>query len=580
MRRFLLLCALLSGLGLLVYSPQGQSASATPPADETHKIVYLSERGPVLIALRLHIDGKPIRAAHRAFIDKVFDYLDRDGDGTLSSTEAGVAPTVTALTTQLLPFGRRGGTSQRVRLPRDSKVSRADLVAAYSRSGLPAFKISEPEVQAARFRLVQPGSETTPEQLTDRLFHLLDTDKDGKLSAAELKAAPAILGKLDVDEDEMLSTTEMMGEAGGSDYGVVLVFANARPEAPSHPLRVVAEGGTDEELARALVQRYGKSGDSSLPVADLGIARAAAAALDKDGDGMLSLEELTAFGKTPAHATLTVHLGNRDQKPVMALETGKPLPKGLRLEVTREGATLQVSNTRITLAPAAGPGRRALPPNVRVQFKTLFQRADMNNRGYLTKQDAVRGSIFRDVFDAMDRDGDGKLTEKEMLAYLDQMELLGRLAERSCVSVTVSTEGQGLFGLLDTNGDGRLSVRELRNAHKVLDRLGVGNGKLTKADVPRTYRAGLTLGPNGGVNPGGRPVGFVKRMDRRGERIAVSGQGPLWFRKMDRNRDGDVSRKEFLGTDEQFKAIDTDGDGLISAEEAEAYEKRRRSTEE
>ncbi len=44
--------------------------------------------------------------------------------------------------------------------------------------------------------------------------------------------------------------------------------------------------------------------------------------------------------------------------------------------------------------------------------------------------------------------------------------------------------------------------------------------------------------------------------------------GPVWFRKMDRNRDGDVSRREFLGTDEEFRRIDADGDGLISAEEA------------
>ena len=47
-------------------------------------------------------------------------------------------------------------------------------------------------------------------------------------------------------------------------------------------------------------------------------------------------------------------------------------------------------------------------------------------------------------------------------------------------------------------------------------------------------------------------------------------RGPLWFRKMDRNADGDVSEREFLGTIEQFRKLDRDGDGLLSPEEAEA----------
>jgi hypothetical protein len=38
---------------------------------------------------------------------------------------------------------------------------------------------------------------------------------------------------------------------------------------------------------------------------------------------------------------------------------------------------------------------------------------------------------------------------------------------------------------------------------------------------------------------------------------------------MDRNGDGDVSPREFLGTRAEFKRIDTDGDGLIDAREAE-----------
>jgi hypothetical protein len=53
----------------------------------------------------------------------------------------------------------------------------------------------------------------------------------------------------------------------------------------------------------------------------------------------------------------------------------------------------------------------------------------------------------------------------------------------------------------------------------------------------------------------------------------------VWFRKMDRNADGDVSRSEFLGTKAEFDAIDADKDALISLEEAEAYDKKMRADE-
>jgi hypothetical protein len=49
--------------------------------------------------------------------------------------------------------------------------------------------------------------------------------------------------------------------------------------------------------------------------------------------------------------------------------------------------------------------------------------------------------------------------------------------------------------------------------------------------------------------------------------------GPEWFRRMDRNQDGDVSPREFLGTSTQFTTLDSDQDGLMSAAEADAAEK-------
>jgi hypothetical protein len=129
----------------------------------------------------------------------------------------------------------------------------------------------------------------------------------------------------------------------------------------------------------------------------------------------------------------------------------------------------------------------------------------------------------------------------------------------------ITDQGRALFELLDANGDGRLSVRELRTAWTRLapwDR--DGDGRLAETEVPRQFVVSVDAGQ---VNLPFR-VAVANRAARRGQ-ARQAPKGPLWFRKMDRNNDGDVSFREWLGTEEEFRRIDTDGDGLISPEEAE-----------
>jgi hypothetical protein len=161
-------------------------------------------------------------------------------------------------------------------------------------------------------------------------------------------------------------------------------------------------------------------------------------------------------------------------------------------------------------------------------------------------------------FRLADRNGDDKLTGKEIRAFL---ELQRKLVVRSTV-LTIVDRGVNLFELLDADHDRRLSRRELMTAW---DRLSPwakpGADSINLGDLPRQFQIIFSHGElrSPDQDPGSGSV--IRPTSRL--------RGPVWFRKMDRNADGDVSRQEFLGSDELFRQIDKDGDGLIDVHEAE-----------
>jgi hypothetical protein len=97
-----------------------------------------------------------------------------------------------------------------------------------------------------------------------------------------------------------------------------------------------------------------------------------------------------------------------------------------------------------------------------------------------------------------------------------------------------------------------------------------GDGLLALAEVPKQYQMQFAQG--GGSGNGAGFIAVPIGMERAPPRGPEPTEGPMWFRKWDRNRDGDLSRREFNGTDEEFRKIDRDGDGLISREEAEKFD--------
>ena len=125
------------------------------------------------------------------------------------------------------------------------------------------------------------------------------------------------------------------------------------------------------------------------------------------------------------------------------------------------------------------------------------------------------------------------------------------------VVVTATDRGRNLFDLFDADADGRLDLGELTRAAR--------SQPVDRSAVPASYRLSVSRGP---VGESFGPVPFGSAAKPKPPAKPVEVRGPRWFRAMDKNGDGFVSPREFVGPPELFRKLDADGDGRISSEEA------------
>jgi Ca2+-binding EF-hand superfamily protein len=578
---------------------QGTRDKGQTMADE-FDLVFFGDMRPVLLRVHVQIDGKPYGEAWDAFIAKLFKYLDRDGDGVLSKEEAERAPTGQFLLRLLhgnalyeydlaiaVPGQRNTPGAKMADLDADKngKVTLDELKAYYKKTG----------AQPVAVTMGQNNGDS--EALTDALFKYLDVNKDGKLSKEELAAAPERLRKLDTDDDDTISVAELVPNRFDGDGGVVaqaIDFGGGAPAAlPDNSPLFRVEAGTADKLARRLLSQYDKDRNGKLSAKEIGLPAADFAALDKNKDGQLDLSELSAFAARTPDLELMYRLGKtpKGKQPggllKILLEEGRRGPMGERAQgVTLfspddrpralAGAVSKGQNGALTLGlPDAHidfqPGQSSAQNRAGVKqfYLQQFKEADANKKGYLERKplENTQYQYFLTFFNLADRNGDNKLTEKELSDFLD----LQADGAACAVTITAHDLGRGLFELIDVAPrDGRLGLREMRMAWSRLAPLDRdGDGCIARTEIPRQLQMAVR---QSGLN---YPYNYFTNVDvgyRTQMPVVPPTRGPAWFRKMDRNADGDISPREWLGTEEDFKKIDTDGDGLISAEEAERYD--------
>ena len=354
-------------------------------------------------------------------------------------------------------------------------------------------------------------------------FKVIDTDNDGLLTKQEMLASSG--SKFDREEVEAIFDLGDVNGDGAIDMGefIDVMYPSA------------------SEVISKLSARFKNIND----------VKASFKLLDSDGDGSITRSEMAASS----------HKFSSEQiESVFALG-----------DVNDDGA-IDLDEYIAVMCPSA----EVVASRIRQKFRNIndvkkaFMKIDLNKDGMISRDEMAASGQFNaqevdSIYILGDINGDGDIDLEEFIGLMcpSASEALAKLSK----TVKNISEAQMLFRILDKDGDGAITIEEMRACGQ----------KFSSKDIDAIFAIG-DINNDGNIDieefvavvcpSAATLVARIAKSFKSLEEIKAA------FAKLDRNKDGLISRSEMRGSgmNEQeinaiFKLGDTNNDGEIDIEE-------------
>ena len=359
-------------------------------------------------------------------------------------------------------------------------------------------------VAAGCLSLVAPAAHAEDElPPTSEFFDEYDANADGRVTQDEFRGSSEVFRLLDKNGD---------GEVSPDELGLPADF---KPDKKAQQRRKQAaqrgaRGGDAGNAMKAMYERVMK--------------------LDADGDGRVSAAEWK--GKEKGFARLDRNKdGFIDAKDgAMAMGGRQGGGKNKNAGKTKQG------------------GQQHDNAAMMEQIKQRFARADRNGDGKVTADE-----IPVEFLQMVDKNGDGAADMDEFVAFAKQRAKGGRQGRGGQQGRQGRRRGRMNAGMLrrfDTDKDGQVSREEFPGSDEAFARMDRNkDGVLSEADLQQG---------------GGR--GNARGNDNKKKAPVTPKTGNV-IERGDTDGDGKLHRAEFLGSASEWRALDKNGDGWVTADE-------------